>query len=265
MKVKKIHFKNFAELCNWYMTLPSIQNQKIYERKITATKHLLAYFKDSPLNRMENTQQEQYRLYRENHGAAPGTIDLELKLLRTISYKAIKGKLIPVNFMPGEFVIKNIVIPRRIITDEEFGLFLKYSKPDFQDVLICEYETGMRSSEICNLTVSQVKLNIQHISGAVLDYIDLGIFDTKTGTRRMIPISTCLKRIIESRIIGLKENDYVFTNEKGLKFYRASIKARFETVCRRAGVIYGDKPKNAKGERIGVVFHCFRHTRTSKW
>lgn len=265
LKVKKIRFKNFAELCNWYMTLPSIQNQKIYERKIHATAHLLAYFKDNPLNRMENTQQEQYRLYRENEGAAPGTIDLELKLLRTMYYKAIKGKLIPANYMPGEFVVKNIIIPRRIITDEEFGLMLNNAKPDFQDVLICAWETGMRSSEICNLTVGNVKLDIPHISGDTLDYIDLGIFETKTGARRMIPITDSLENVIKSRIIGLKEDDYVFTNEKGLKFYPQTIKSRFESVCGRAGIIYGDKPVNAKGERIGVVFHCFRHTRTTKW
>jgi len=35
--------------------------------------------------------------------------------------------------------------------------------------------------------------------------------------------------------------------------------------CKRAGIIYGDKPTNEKGKRIGVVFHCLRHTRTTKW
>ncbi len=36
-------------------------------------------------------------------------------------------------------------------------------------------------------------------------------------------------------------------------------------ICEKAGVIYGDKPVNKKGERTGIVFHCLRHTRTSRW
>ncbi len=36
-------------------------------------------------------------------------------------------------------------------------------------------------------------------------------------------------------------------------------------ICGKAGIVYGDKAVNKKGERIGIVFHCFRHTRTSKW
>ena len=35
--------------------------------------------------------------------------------------------------------------------------------------------------------------------------------------------------------------------------------------CENAGIIYGDKAVNKKGERIGTVFHCLRHTRISKW
>jgi integrase len=30
-------------------------------------------------------------------------------------------------------------------------------------------------------------------------------------------------------------------------------------------VVYGDKPKDAKGNRLGIEFHCFRHTRISLW
>jgi hypothetical protein len=36
-----------------------------------------------------------------------------------------------------------------------------------------------------NLQPGLVHLDIKYISGAVLDYIDLGIFDTKTGTNSL--------------------------------------------------------------------------------
>ena len=55
---------------------------------------------------------------------------------------------------------------------------LKKANPDLKNVLICGYESAMRSSEIGNLIGRQVHLNVKHISGGIVDYIDLGIFDT---------------------------------------------------------------------------------------
>ena len=136
---------------------------------------------------------------------------------------------------------------------------------DFKDVLMCAYETAMRLGEICKLTAGQVKLDIQHISGDVLDYIDLGIFDTKTGARRTIPVSAELKEVLQRRIKDLDNEDPVFTTKSDSKFTSSIIFKRFRNACQEAGIIYGDKPRNAKGERIGIVFHCLRHTRTSKW
>ena len=265
LKVKKVQLKSVTDLSNWYMTLPSVQEQKIYLRKIHASKHLIEYFGNKPLNLIETNEQERYRQYRSGQGVASGTIDLELKLLRTMYRKAIKSKLIPVDFLPGEFVMRDKIIPRRIITDAEFELLLQNAKPDYQDVLICAYETAMRSKEICNLTVRQVHLDIKHISGAVLDYIDLGIFDTKTGARRTIPVSARLKEVLQRRIIDLDSDDIVFTTESGIRYTIDTIKVRMKAACKKANIIYGDKPVNTKGERIGIVFHCFRHTRTTKW
>lgn len=38
-----------------------------------------------------------------------------------------------------------------------------------------------------------------------------------------------------------------------------------KTACKKAGIPYGDNARNAKGERIGIVFHSLRHTRITKW
>ncbi len=114
--------------------------------------------------------------------------------------------------MPGEFIVLAKTNPRRIITQEEFEKLLSYAKPDFSDMLICGYESGMRLQEICNLTASQVHLDIRHISGETLDYIDLGIFDTKNGARRTIPVSARLKEVLKRRLQNIAGEDYVFTN-----------------------------------------------------
>ncbi len=122
----------------------------------------------------------------------------------------------------------------------------------------------MRLSEITDLAKSQVHLDLQHISGAILDYIDLGIFDTKTGARRTIPISARLKEVLKRRLEDLEPDEYVFTN-KGKKYYTVLIAYKLKAACKKAGIVYGDKPRNKKGKRTGIVFHCLRHTRTSRW
>lgn len=71
----------------------------------------------------------------------------------------------------------------RIVTETEFKKLLEQADPDFKYVLI--YESAIRSSKICKFIAGRVHLDIKHISSAVLDYIHLGIFDTKNGTKSL--------------------------------------------------------------------------------
>ena len=43
------------------------------------------------------------------------------------------------------------------------------------------------------------------------------------------------------------------------------IKYHLEKACTGAQIPYGDKTLNEKGEKIGIVFHCLRVTRTTLW
>ena len=264
LTVKKAALKTVKELSNWYMTLPSVQDLKSYDRKVDACAHILRFFGNKPVGQAEGDEQERYRQHRLQKGAMDGTINLEIKVLSTMYHTALKRKLISAEAMPGEFVQKKADNPRRIVTDAEFKKLLEHADPDFRDVLVCGYESAMRSSEICNLTKSQIRLGMQHISGGLMDYIDLGIFDTKTGARRTVPVSDTLKEVFQRRIDGLEPDDWVFTS-RGRKYNRELVRNKMWAVCTDAGVIYGDKAVDKKGARIGVVFHCLRHTRTTKW
>ena len=264
LKVKKIEFKTVKDLANWYMLLPSTQELKSYDRKIFLCTHILEYFGNKRINQVEGDDQEHYREYRREQGAKDGTIDLEISFLSTMYHSALKKKKINADSMPGEFVLKRKTNPRRIITEGEFEKLLQYASDDFRDVLICGYESAMRLSEICNLTAGQAHLNIQHISGKILDYIDLGIFDTKTGARRIVPVSPVLKNILTRKLKNLESEDLIFIGEEK-KYTKLKVSVLMKAACKKAGIIYGDKPVNKKGERIGVVFHCLRHTRTSRW
>ena len=36
-------------------------------------------------------------------------------------------------------------------------------------------------------------------------------------------------------------------------------------LCKKLRMPYGEKLLKKKGEKVGIVFHCLRHSRTSKW
>ena len=269
LTVKRMEFKTVLDMLNWYMTLPTIQEQKGYPGKIARSVHLKNYFGNKPIGQVEADDQERYRIHRKTQGAADGTVDVEIALLSHMYHLALKRKKISAEAMPGEFVTKNESNPRRIITEEEFEKLLKKPDRDFADVLICGYESAMRNGEICKLRASQVHLDVRHISGQMVDFIDLGIFDTKTGARRTVPVSRKLKEVLERRLQGLAPDDYLFTytgRNGQLKTYSpVMISEKMRYLCKKAEIIYGDSAVNEKGERIGVVFHCLRHTRATKW
>jgi len=100
-------------------------------------------------------------------------------------------------YMALPFVQENN--PRPIITDEQYALVLEHAPADFRDFIICGWETGMRSGEICNLTPGQVFLDVTNKDGEKADFIYLGIFDTKTKAERIVPISPVLKKLLKKK------------------------------------------------------------------
>jgi hypothetical protein len=126
LKVKKVQFKNFTELCNWYMQQPSVQALSGYKRKVSGSKHLINYFGKYRINQIEGTEQEKYRAHRKQQGAKDGTINVEIEILSAAYNMALKDKKIRFSDRPGRFVFRHSHNPRRIITEAEFQSLLKH-------------------------------------------------------------------------------------------------------------------------------------------
>jgi len=236
-----------------------------YGRKTNGCKHLIDYFGKLKINQIEGSDQERYRAHRKQKGAKDGTINVEIENLSAIYNLALKDKKIRFEDKPGRFVFKFSHNPRRVITDTEYQNLLKRADHDLRDLIIAGYESAMRAGEICKLTASKVHLDIKHISGKTVDYIDLGVFDTKNKTRRTVPISPEFKEVLQRRLQGLGPEDRIFTKD-GRKWYINKIALEMAAaLCKKAEIPYGDNTLNKKGERIGIVFHCFRHTRITIW
>ncbi len=265
LDIKKWKITSFQELHKWYFELPDIENQKSYERKLNALGHLVAYFKNRPLNAFEADQQSLFRAHRKREGAADGTVNFEIEVLSAMFHGARRNKLIPPSVVPGTFKKTGNIPPRRGVTEDEFQRLLSAANGNFADFLLCGYETAMRVNEIRTLKVGQVKLGVQHISGDVLDYISLSPFGTKTKTLRIIPVSAALKPILEKRTQGKAPDDYVFTNSSARPYSNvAAISELMRYACRKASVAYGDKIEK-DGQRQGITFHSLRHARITAW
>lgn len=191
------------------------------------------------------------------------TIDLEIQHMRTIFNEAYKSELISADDTPRQYEQLNEHNPRHVITASEYKSILKNCDPDFRDLLICAWESGMRQGEIINLVPAQIKLNLQHISGAVMDYIDLSIKDSKTKQRRYVPVSPVLKQVLIRRMAELDPEDYIFTRN-GWPQNRTSIGRKLSEACKEAKVPYGDKITDVKGNKVGCVFHGFRYAWISR-
>jgi len=259
-------FRNVKELANWYMSLSITQNKKSYQRETQALKHLLPYFGKMSAGGLKGSDTVKYRDKRIQQGANDNTVDYELAVLRQAYRMAVGLDEITADFLPGSFVMNGKTNPRPIITDEQFELLHKNATPLFADILLCGWESAMRSGEITNLKVKDIHLDVTtDIHGDSVSFIYLGYFGTKNKTERIVPISDTLREMFERRMEGLEPTDLIFTREDGNPFNANSVSDRMRTLCRRVGVPYGDKLLDEDGYRIGVVFHCLRHTRTTKW
>jgi integrase len=261
LKVKRVKLANLIELKDWYLNIPKVAEQKIFSRKKCICKNLVSYFDDRPLSAIDSDDIDRYRMARRKQGIQDSTIDYELRVLKTIYNSAIKRRMIPFEFKP-EFNMVESINPRRMVSAKEFQSLLKYSDNDFKDLLTCAWSTGMRISEILGLKAGQIHLNENFISDGErhrLDYIFLGIMDTKTKTERTIPVDSLLKPVLIRRLKGLEAGDRVFPYP-----YR-TVTNRLKSACKKAWVPYGDRELDDKGHKKGISWHSFRVTRVTRW
>jgi integrase len=123
----------------------------------------------------------------------------------------------------------------RYLTPDECQLLLDASSPTMKQVVTLGLHTGMRKSEIRNLTWVGVNLRERYIE----------LVDQKNGEHSIIPLNqTAIDtlRAIPRRF----DSKYVFTAKKpGTRFY--DLKRQFENAVKKAGL-------------EGVTFHVLRHS-----
>lgn len=131
----------------------------------------------------------------------------------------------------------------RTLSEEEYQRLLAAAPRHLQRIILCAYETGMRAGEIKTLTWEKIDFKT--------GFLRLAAEDTKTNEKRVIPLSSALRAVLEE--IRKEQRDgkvspiggHVFT--WGGRALSEGWKTAFNAACRRAGI-------------EGFCFHDLRHT-----
>jgi integrase len=245
-KAKNPHVP-FSELAKWYLEQEGVRAKRSYSRDELSIRRLLKFFGDLRISEITKGKIEEYQGRRKKEPSGrtpktltmPATINREIACFRSILRRAANEGVIdsvPVN----EFtLLPENNVRDRLLSQEEFDRLLPHCPPHAQLVLLTAYHTGMRLSEIMNLTWDKVKLNESLI------YLEEE--DTKTEEKRFVPICEELKSMLES--LPRHQSNRVFTyNGTPLNSLRNS----FKTALKKAQI-------------EGFIFHDFRHTRINNW
>jgi integrase len=195
-------------------------------------KHLYAHFgKDCTLEEIENLIGD-YELQRRAKGVKPATVIKELGLLRrmfNVARKQWKWK------MPNP--VSEIELPKvddrriRYLTPEEYQrLFAELDKAEEQwlkPFVTVALETGLRLSNLCNLTWSEVNMFNRIIS--------VSAEKMKNRDHLGIPLSDSAYEVLreQQRIISI--SDHVF-HHNGHKLYPVKVQRAFRQVITSAEI-----------------------------
>ena len=227
---------------------PSSQKPEI-RRGNTLRKHLGKY----SLASLAAEHVANYRDMRLSKGLSASSVRLELALLSHLYTIAIKewGMGIIVN------PVSNVRRPkpakgrdRRLVEDEEQRLMEAceaHSNPMLAWIVKLALYTGMRHSEIVNLTRSQVNLEKR----------TLFLADTKNGTARTVPLTNkaiLVLREVMTHPIRPIDTEYLFFGEAGRNGKRKpyDTKSAWYTALIKANI-------------SGLRFHDLRHEATSRF
>lgn len=207
-------------------------------------------------------------------GYAYQTINNYKRSLKASFYTAIEDDCVrknPFNFVLNT-VIENDRKPREALTEEQEEQLLSFVKRDktykkYYDVIILLLKTGLRISELCGLTLTDLDfenrmINVDH---QLLRNKEVGYYietpKTKSGVRQ-VPMSEDVFHTLHKMLAGRKNvqqividgySDFVFLNQKGCPVTGSYYTSTFSNLVKKYNKIH-------KITLPGITPHILRHT-----
>ncbi len=197
--VKKKCTIKLSEMIEKYLEY-SKTNKASFTHDKTYSGYWLKYFGNKLISEIKSIEVEGYKTFRLDKKIKPSTVNRELNSLSKMFSIAKQNKYIEENPCSGVKKLKVDNQKIRFLTkDEEKRLFKTIGEHWIKPIVITALLTGMRKSEILNLTWDCVDFE--------QGYID--VLQTKSGKPRQIPMSERLCNILNEQ---KRVNEYVFIN-----------------------------------------------------
>jgi integrase len=183
LREQRVTYKSFlATFLPYTKTIYAHSTQEIYER---ALEHLRSITGDIPLSSLTAQHTDLYKAKRLQAGILPASINLEIRAIRSALNYALRWKLIDQNPFSG---VKQLPIPDKAPAyfqrDDFVRLVSLIKEPWLKEIVLFAVSTGMRRSEITNLTWDRVDLVRR-----VVTVESSQTFQVKAGKKRTIPLS----------------------------------------------------------------------------
>lgn len=237
----------FAELAKWYLNLENVKDLASYWLIELCLGKFNAEFGDMIVADIKLADLENYQVKRKKAGLAPATIDHEIGKPKTMILKAFDNDLVGGEVLKAFKRCKKTLKPGadvrdRILSRLEFDSLITKSPAHIKPILIAAFYTGMRKSEILNLTWDRVDMKSRTIR--------LDAEHTKDREPRTVPICGELSEALKSIPRGLHDPHVFLYRGKPITDIRRALRKG----CKDAGIKYG------RFEAGGFVFHDLRHT-----
>ena len=223
---KSPRFDTFAETyLEWSKDnkkpLTTLRNRK-------ALDNLTACFGQKKLNELTPWHLEQYKKARKEAELAPGTINYELSVLKSVLRKAHEWGKLP--DLPDS-TVKKLKAPEsrtRFLSEEEEARLLAACSPALSRVIRAGLLTGFRRQELAALRPEDVALD----RGLVY----VAACYSKNGKSRAVPILPRLRPVLQEALVVREDAPCVFTTDQGHPWTPDSLTAAVERASKRAGL-----------------------------
>ncbi len=246
----------FQELTDWYLELKKVKKLRSYIRVQVALKRFNEVFGEMLIIDLKNEDLENYQEAREEKGASPATIDMELTIAQTMVNKAfdndkIDGRALKPFRRTDRKLRKGSNARNRTVSVKEYLALVDKAMDHLKGMLIVAYNTGMRVGEVKTLRWS-------HIDSKTM-FIRLPETVTKEKRTKDIPINHHVKGVLDmlKPPIGIVKDgyhDFVFTYLGNPMTSPGGVRKSFKAACEGVGIIYGERKPG------GLVFKDFRRS-----
>jgi len=228
----------FDELGTEYLRFSKANKRpQVYRRDRVMINNLLKVFSGKEINDISVHDLEQYKMQRKN-AVTVSTVNRELTCIKHMYNKAVEWEFTRYNQLKSVKRFKEPPGRLRYLSEDEIEQLVQQCTDHLKPIVVMALNTGMRKSEILNLSWNNVDMESKVIT----------IRRSKNNETRIVPINDTLYEMLET-LKNDNNGQVVFVNKNGKSL--TDIRHSFRNALKKAGI-------------EDFRFHDLRHTFASQ-